>query len=77
MFIVKNKQGDFQLMVIKVDPWKNIDRAEIFDEPESVFNFQGSIGIPKDFEAPLFKPRLFSADKIRDVQLLQETIGKS
>ena len=54
-------------MVIKVDPWKNIDRAEIFDEPESVFNFQGSIGIPKDFEAPLFKPRLFSADKIRDV----------
>ena len=39
MFIVKNKQGDFQLMVIKIDPWKNIDRAELFNEPESVFNF--------------------------------------
>ena len=70
MFLVRNKSGDLQLMVIKTDPWKNIDRDELFNEPESVFLFEGSVGIPKSSESHLFKPRLFSADKIRDVQLV-------
>ena len=59
-------------MVIKADPWKNIDKDELFDEPESVFAFQGSVAIPKG-DDERFKPRLFSADKIRDVQLMHAT----
>ena len=70
MFLVKNESGDLQLIMIKVDPWKNIDREEFFDEPESLFLFQGSVGIPKGSDERLSKPRLFSADKIRDVQLI-------
>lgn len=66
MFLVKNENGDLQLMMIKSDPWKHIDRDELFDEPESVFLFQGSIGIPKEGDER-FRPRLFSPDKIKDV----------
>ena len=66
MFLVKNRSGYLQLMVIKIDPWKNIDRDELFNEPESVFIFQGSIGLPRAGDER-FKPRLFSADKIKDV----------
>ena len=71
MFLVKNRSGELQLMMIKVDPWKNIDRDELFEEPESVFLFQGSVGIPKGNDERLNKPKLFSADKIRDVQLMK------
>ena len=71
MFLVKNDSGNLQLMMIKSDPWKNIDQDDYFEEPESVFMFQGVIGIPKEGDER-YRPRLFSADKIKDVQLLHD-----
>ena len=56
-------------MIIKSDPWKNIDQDDSFDEPESVFMYQGAIGVPKEGDER-YRPRLFSPDKIKDVELL-------
>ena len=39
MFLVKNRNNDLQLMMIKADPWKHIDRDNVFNEQESVFMF--------------------------------------
>ena len=52
--------------MIKVDPWKRIDRNKTFNQPESIFVYEGNVAAPP----PTASPREFSADKIRNIQFL-------
>lgn len=56
-------------MMIKIDPWKSIDREVNFNQPESVFLAVADINFPKDKDER-FRPRLFTSDKIKDIQVL-------
>ena len=72
-FLVK-QNGQVRLMMIKLDPWKRIDKYTPFFEPESVFLFSGKVSLPTDVQD--FMPRLFSDDKIKNIQLLQNDVDK-
>ena len=59
--------------MIELDPWKSIDRDKPFEELETIFEFQDNISrAPNHFAYP----RHYSADKIRDVQILVNSIKK-
>ena len=65
-FLVKHK-SKIKLMMIKLDPWKRIETKEVpFNEPESIFLFNGTVSLPKVGKEE-FKPKLFTADKIKNV----------
>jgi hypothetical protein len=64
------------MMMIKIDPWKSIDRDSVFDEPESVYVAIADLTFPTE-DDDRFRPRLFTADKIKDVQVLQESHKKA
>ena len=60
-------------MMIKLDPWKRIDKEKPFDEPESIFYYNGSVKLPVEGDE-LFEPKLFSADKIKNVLILRNEV---
>ena len=53
--------------MIKADPWKRVECDMPFDLPESCFIFDGNVARPP----VTAHSREFSADKIRDIQILQ------
>ena len=60
--------------MIELDPWKLIDRDKPFEELETIFEFQDNISkAPHHFAYP----RHYSPDKIRDVQILVNSIKKN
>ena len=61
--LAENVHKDIKLFMIELDPWKRIDRNEIFDQPESIFQFDGLVAKPME---SFNEPRYFSADKIRN-----------
>ena len=65
--MVRDKASNLKLLMIELDPWKNIDRKKPFNEPETVFEFTENVSKEPDY---FFFPRKFSPDKIRDVQIL-------
>ena len=49
--------------MIELDPWKRIDRKIEFNQPETIFEFEGFVAkAPNSYE----NPQKFSADKIRN-----------
>ena len=55
---------DLMIVMLKIDPWKRIDRDSEFDLPESVFLFEESVAQPLNI---INEPRQFAPDKIRDI----------
>ena len=57
--------------MIELDPWKRIDRKIVFDQPEAIFEFEGFVA-----KAPTSygKPQKFSADKIRNAQIITKEL---
>ena len=53
--------------MLKLDPWKRIETNEPFLEPEALFMYDGHVQLPTENDEKIFKPRLFTADKIKDV----------
>ena len=54
--------------MIRLDPWKRIDKDIPFDEPELVFRYNKKVNIPNNETIDRsFKPKLFSPDKIKSV----------
>ena len=63
-------------MMIKLDPWKRIDKDEPFCEPEDVYLFAGSVSLPGDRDKLKFEePRHYSSDKIKNAKLLKNTVN--
>ena len=57
--------------MIELDPWKRIDRKVAFNQPETIFDFDGYVAKAPDSFA---KPTKFSADKIRNAQIITKRI---
>ena len=53
--------------MIELDPWKCIDRNQVFNEPETIFEFKENVSKAHDY---FCLPKHYSPDKIRDVQIL-------
>ena len=53
--------------MIAIDSWKRIDRSKPFNEPEQVYEFVGTVAQPPPDK---LKQRLYSQDKIKEVQLI-------
>ena len=63
--------------MIRLDPWRRIDKDKPFDEPETIFEFNATVILPTNDKYDCFKPNLFTNDKLKNVMLLQNTIGKN
>ena len=74
-FLVSNK-GRIQLQMIRLDPWKRIDKDKPFDEPETIFEYNSIVNFPTAKD-DCFKPNLFSNDKLKNIMLLQNKVGKN
>ena len=61
--------------MIELDPWKRIDKKFEFDLPETIFQFDGLVAKPVEnfYESH----KLFTADKIRNAQIISKTIESS
>ena len=58
--------------MIELDPWKRIERKDEFDQPEALFDFDGLVAkAPDDLKNPL----KFSADKIRNAQVITNEVA--
>ena len=69
MFLVRHvKTEHVKFAMIKVDPWKVVDKEEPFDLPETIFVMDGFVAEPKRKD----RVNEFSPDKIRSVQILQK-----
>ena len=67
MIMVKNDAGVLSMIMIKVDPWKRIEREDkSFNLPETIFVIEGNVAKPPRNS----HPREYSHDKIRSVQIL-------
>lgn len=68
--IVRNRSSpllEMKLVMIFIDPWKDIEFSEPFDLPENIFIVKNSnIFLPRSTD----KPNMYSIDKIRAVHLL-------
>ena len=71
--IVRNRGSpvlEMKLIMIFIDPWKDIDFSEPFDLPENIFIVKNSnVFLPRSAD----KPNMYSIDKIRAVHLLPAT----
>ena len=70
MMLVKDTSllsHNIKLIMIVIDAWKRIDRTRLFDEPEQVYEFLGTVAEPPP---ELQKGRLYSYDQIKEVQLI-------
>ena len=68
--IVRNRNSqmlEMKLVMIFIDPWKDINFSEPFDLPENIFVVKNSnVFLPRSTE----RPNMYSVDKIRAVHLL-------
>ena len=63
-----------KLIMIFIDPWKDIEFSEPFDQPENIFIVKHSnIFLPKSTQ----RPNMYSIDKIRAVHLLPDKNSKN
>lgn len=70
MLVRHTETKEIKLVMIFIDPWKDINFTEVFDLPENVFEVKHSnISLPKSTEYE----RMYSPDKIRAVHLLPQT----
>ena len=70
MLVRHTETKEIKLVMIFIDPWKDINFTEEFDLPENVFEVRHSnISLPKSTEFE----RMYSPDKIRAVHLLPQT----
>ena len=70
MLVRHTDTKEIKLVMIFIDPWKDINFTEVFDLPENIFEVKYSnIFLPRKekFE------RMYSPDKIRAVYLLPQT----
>ena len=74
-FLVGNK-GRIKLLMIRLDPWKRIDKETPFDEPETIFEYNEYVNLPTKKDE-CFKENLFTNDKLKNIMLLQNTIAKT
>ena len=72
MILVKDVERNLRLLMFKLDPWKRIDREEVFDLSESCFIFDGNVAQPYSSQE---NARRFTGDKIKDIQLLYNKTG--
>ena len=66
MLVKHSTTEEVKLVIIKIDPWKPIESGEPFDLPETIFVVEGNVAPPPKSA----KPREYSSDKIRQVQML-------
>ena len=69
--MVRDKNSNLKLLMIELDPWKCINRDSPFNEPETVFEFSENVSKEPDY---FYFPKKYSPDKIRDVQILINSI---
>ena len=75
IYFLVRRPREVRLMMIKLDPWKRIDRNEPFLEPESIFRFEGNVTLPNKEHENLL-PKFFSDDKIKNIHLLENEVDK-
>ena len=74
MLVRHNVSKEIKLVMIFIDPWKDINFSEPFDLPEHIFVVKNSsIFLPKS----VFYDNMYSSDKIRAVHLLPSTNFKN
>lgn len=66
-FLVRHRQSkEVKLVMLKVDPWKVIDRSLYFDLPETFFVIEGNVAQPPKTALP----GEYSDDKIKSIEIL-------
>ena len=74
LILCQNEERKQRLFMIELDPWKRIDRKVKFDQPETIIDFEGDVAkAPSSYS----KPQKFTADKIRNAQIITRTFGES
>ena len=59
-----------KVVIMNVDPWRQINLREPFDLPENIFTVEGNVAQPPKTSRNLE----FSYDKIRNIQILQKKV---